>query len=142
MKISPPALFVGTFIILGIVAVIWRMGAAPEAKQAPLVVQVPEFSAKAKRGERAFNDNCAQCHGENATGTEQGPPLIHDIYNPGHHADESFRRAVRFGVRRHHWSFGDMERQEHVKPSEIELIIKYIRELQAANGITYKPHTM
>ena len=58
-------------------------------------VVIPEFSAKARAGARLFSANCAVCHGENATGTEQGPPLLHKIYEPGHHPDASFQRAVK-----------------------------------------------
>ena len=143
MKINASALFVGGFLVLGLAITIWKVSNPPEAETPrPLVVQVPQLSLQAKRGEKAFNDTCAQCHGKNASGTEQGPPLVHNIYNPGHHADEAIRRAVKLGVRRHHWPFGDMPRQEHVKPSEIEAIIVYIRELQIANGIITKPHSM
>ena len=143
MKINASALFVGGFLVLGLAITIWKVSNPPEAETPrPLVVQVPQLSLQAKRGEKAFNDTCAQCHGKNSSGTEQGPPLVHNIYNPGHHADEAIRRAVKLGVRRHHWPFGDMPRQEHVKPSEIEAIIVYIRELQIANGIITKPHSM
>jgi len=142
MKFNAPALFVTGFLVLGVGLIFWNMGNSSNNENAPVMVQVPDFSLKAKRGEAAFNATCAQCHGENGAGTDQGPPLVHDIYNPGHHADEAIRRAVSLGVRRHHWPYGDMPRQEHVKPSEIEAIIVYIRELQAANGIIYKPHQM
>ncbi|MDH5187442.1 MAG: cytochrome c [Rhodospirillaceae bacterium] len=142
MKINTPAFFVIGFLVLGIGTIFWKMENSTDSKNAPIVVQVPDFSLKAKRGEVAFNATCAQCHGKNAAGTDQGPPLVHNIYNPGHHADEAIRRAVNLGVRRHHWPYGDMPRQEHVKPSEVEAIIVYIRELQVANGIVYQPHQM
>lgn len=142
MKLNSPAIFVSGFLVLGIVVVFWKMGGTVKNEIAPVAVAVPDFSPKAKRGETAFNATCAQCHGENAAGTNQGPPLVHDIYNPGHHADESIRRAVSLGVRRHHWPYGDMPRQDQVKPSEVDAIIDYIRELQAANGIVYRPHQM
>jgi mono/diheme cytochrome c family protein len=105
-------------------------------------VQVPELSAQALRGEQAFNANCVQCHGKNAAGTDKGPPLVHNIYNPGHHADQSFLLAAKRGVRRHHWPYGDMPKQPQVTNRELAAIVKYVRELQVANGITYKPHRM
>ena len=80
--------------------------------------------------------------GVNALGTEQGPPLLHDIYNPGHHSDMAFYRAVQSGVPQHHWRFGNMLPQRHVSRKQTELIIAYIRELQRANGIKYKKHQM
>jgi mono/diheme cytochrome c family protein len=61
--------------------------------------------------ERIFAANCAQCHGAQGGGTDQGPPLVHIVYEPGHHPDESFRRAVREGVAPHHWDFVPMPPQ-------------------------------
>lgn len=137
-----PAVFVAVFLVAGAGVTILQMRDSGEDTAIALAVTVPALSLKAQKGEGAFNATCAECHGKNAAGSDKGPALVHDIYNPGHHADEAFRRAVRLGVRRHHWPFGDMPRQEHVRPSEIEAIIAYVRELQAANGIVYRPHQM
>ena len=63
------------------------------------------------------------------------PPLVHNIYEPGHHGDEAFQRAVAVGVRRHHWPFGDMPPVEGLSRADVALIVAYIRELQSANGI-------
>ena len=98
-------------------------------------VRVPELSALATRGKQAFNANCAQCHGKNAAGTDKGPPLIHRIYEPGHHGDQAFVNAAKRGVRRHHWPYGNMPPQPQVTGAQISMIIKYVRELQVANGI-------
>ena len=71
-----------------------------------------------------------------ATGTEEiAPPLFHKIYEPSHHADESFQRAVSLGVRAHHWPFGNMPAIEGLTRGDVTMIIAYIRELQRANGI-------
>ena len=105
-------------------------------------VRVPSLSTQAAAGEASFDANCAQCHGANGAGGESGPPLVHDIYNPGHHGDRSFYLAIEQGVRRHHWGFGDMPPQPQVGRDEMTSIILYVRELQAANGIFYKPHNM
>jgi mono/diheme cytochrome c family protein len=94
------------------------------------------------RGKIAFNANCAPCHGTNAAGGDKGPPLVHVIYNPGHHADGSFFLAAKRGVRRHHWRFGDMPPQPQVTDGELAAIVRYVRELQAANGIGNEPHRM
>jgi mono/diheme cytochrome c family protein len=96
---------------------------------------VPELSASARRGAGVFDANCAACHGKNAAGTQQGPPLIHKIYEPNHHSDMSFQRAVKLGVRAHHWPFGNMPPVAGVAEAEVSQIIAYVRELQRANGI-------
>jgi mono/diheme cytochrome c family protein len=105
-------------------------------------VAVPTLSLVAVAGRAAFDANCAQCHGRSGVGTKQGPPLVHDIYNPGHHADEAFRYAVRQGVRQHHWPYGNMPSQPQVTDSQLAEIVRYVRELQEANGIVYRPHRM
>lgn len=143
MKISEnlPKIFVLGFFGLGIGLLVFK-AFQPEAESKMQTVRLPSFSSEAQAGEILFNDNCAACHGVNATGTNSGPPLVNDIYNPGHHPDESFYSAVKNGVRRHHWPFGNMPKQPHVTQDDATLIIRYVRELQTANGITYKPHTM
>lgn len=103
----------------------------------PLVaVTVPELIAAEQLGESAFNAKCASCHGDNAAGREgMAPPLVHRLYEPGHHGDEAFLIAARFGVRSHHWSFGDMPPVEGVTEQEVAAIVTYVRALQRANGI-------
>lgn len=105
---------------------------------APLAeVSLPEsLSQNAEIGKRAFEANCAACHGVNAAG-QMGvaPPLVHKIYEPGHHGDESFQRAATLGVQAHHWPFGDMPPVQGVTRADVTFIIAYIRELQRANGI-------
>jgi len=99
------------------------------------IAVVSDDSMQGSPGKVAFATHCAECHGANATGTDKGPPLIHRYYEPSHHADFAFVRAVRFGVRQHHWRFGNMPPQPEVSQEEINLIIGYVRELQRANGI-------
>ncbi|MBT3437139.1 MAG: cytochrome c [Oceanospirillaceae bacterium] len=94
-------------------------------------VSVGDLSNIASKGQVVFNTNCAQCHGVDAAGGIGGPPLIHNIYDPGHHANEAFIRAVRNGVRQHHWQFGDMA-----------FLLKFVREVQQQNGITSMAYTM
>ena len=86
-------------------------------------------------GEELFNANCSACHGVGAVGTDAGPPLVHDIYHPGHHSDVSIRSAVRVGVKQHHWFFGDMPPVAGVSSDDVEKIVCYVRETQRANGI-------
>ncbi len=96
---------------------------------------VPALSDAARAGEDVFNTRCSVCHGVNAAGTGQGPPLVHSIYEPGHHPDFSIRNAVNQGVPEHHWVFGDMAPVPGVSDDQVEEIICYVRELQRANGI-------
>lgn len=98
-------------------------------------VRVPELSAAALEGRQAYDANCAQCHGKNASGTGKGPPLIHNFYKPGHHGDQAFITAVKRGVRQHHWPYGNMKPLPKVTDAELTVIVKYVREVQAANGI-------
>lgn len=75
-------------------------------------------------------------HGKDAADQEGVvPPLIHVIYEPNHHADQSFHRAVQSGVRRLHWPFGDMPPVPEVTSGDAQKIIGYVRSLQKANGI-------
>ncbi len=101
----------------------------------PVSVEIPILSDTALLGESLFNTNCSECHGVNAAGSPEGPPLIDRIYEPSHHADFSFHLAVRQGVRQHHWQFGDMDPVDGVSTDDVYKLVCYVRELQHANGI-------
>ena len=104
----------------------------------PIVsVTVPAtLSARAQLGRKTYQANCASCHGSNAAGQDGvAPPLVHIIYEPGHHGDESFQRAVARGVRAHHWHFGDMPPVDGLTRRDVASVVAYVRELQRANGI-------
>lgn len=103
---------------------------------------VPTLTGEALAGQAVFEANCASCHGINGLGTHKGPPLVHDIYNPGHHSDAAFHRAVRDGVPQHHWPYGNMPAQPQVSEAQVNQILSYVRDLQEANGIRYRPHRM
>lgn len=136
-----PKYFVIAVFAAGVGMMIYQ-SFGPSRKTVSINVRVPELSTVAANGKQAFDANCAQCHGQNASGTDKGPPLVHDIYNPGHHADQSFFFAAKRGVRQHHWPYGNMPAQPQVADDQIAAIVKYVRELQLANGITYRPHRM
>ena len=139
---SLPKLFVVAFFAAGIAIFIYEQPWSSSSGTARAGFVVPEFSELAKTGERIFGANCFVCHGKHAKGTDSGPPLVHDIYNPGHHPDESFYLAVRQGVGQHHWPFGNMPARPQLKRPDVTAIIQYVRELQVANGIVYRPHVM
>ena len=94
-----------------------------------------ELSATGQEGEALFGMTCAACHGAGAVGTALGPPLVHQLYEPGHHSDHSIRSAVQNGVQAHHWAFGDMPPVVGLPEGQVDKIICYIRELQLAEGI-------
>ncbi|MEX3011143.1 cytochrome c [Hoeflea sp. TYP-13] len=101
-----------------------------------VTVSVPQLSDAAAQGKEIFDANCGTCHGENASGRDGfGPPLVHKIYEPGHHGDAAFQLAVKNGVRAHHWTFGNMPAVEGINSAQVEKIVLYVRELQRGNGI-------
>ena len=118
-----------------------RSAGAANAGRPAATTTVPGAGSpsKSRQGEIAFNARCAICHGANAVGTAAGPPLVHRIYEPGHHQDFAFHNAVRNGVTAHHWQFGNMPPLPGVSDSDIEAIICYVRELQLAAGIYQGP---
>lgn len=111
------------------------MAAGAPAKPADQIVVPTTFSSPASMGQVVFEEKCASCHGVNAAGTDNGPPLMHKIYEPSHHADFAFQAAARNGVTAHHWRFGNMPPVDGVTDKQIEWITQYVRELQRANGI-------
>lgn len=137
-----PALAVALVLAAGVAVIVGKMTGGGGSEAVAAVEMPSSLTAAAARGQMSFDENCAACHGQNGTGTDQGPPLIHDIYNPGHHADAAFFRAAAQGVPRHHWSFGDMPPQPQVSEREVKDIIAFIRAVQQENGITYRPHRM
>lgn len=127
--------FVVGSILLAAALVLGGQVVIRERSKKQVSVIVPELSAEAKNGKIAFETHCVPCHGINASGTDRGPSLIDRIYQPAHHGDFSFVRAVTLGVPQHHWLFGSMPAQPQVSREEIDRTIVYIRELQKANGI-------
>ena len=104
--------------------------------EAMVSVLVPDLTGDAVAGADLFRANCEACHGVNGAGRDGlGPPLVHEIYEPGHHGDAAFSLAVRRGVKAHHWRFGDMPAVEGVGETDVGKIIAYVRALQRANGI-------
>ncbi len=114
-------------------------GSTQSANEGTAIVEVelPDtLSENSEIGKTVYDAKCADCHAPNAVGqTGVAPPLVHIIYEPSHHGDESFQRAVAIGVRAHHWKFGDMAPVEGLTRGDVKTIVAYIRELQRANGI-------
>jgi hypothetical protein len=60
---------------------------------------------------------------------------MHAFYKPSHHENSSFYRAVRNGVKAHHWKFGDMPPVTGLTPEDVAKLLPFIRWLQKENGI-------
>lgn len=132
----------GLLIVTSIVALAavfaWQLVSPTEsdnqASSAP-ALSLPALSGAALQGQVLFNANCARCHGVNGSGSDMGPPLIHKIYEPSHHADFAFHRAVEYGVRAHHWRFGNMPAVPGLSETDVDAIIAFVRAVQRENGI-------
>ena len=98
-------------------------------------VDLPATPAEHREGDSLFTANCASCHGPSGRGSDQGPPLLHVIYEPSHHSDAAFVLAARQGVAAHHWRFGNMPPQPEVDSVAIRKIIGYVRWAQREVGI-------
>lgn len=86
-------------------------------------------------GKKLFAANCASCHGVDLKGTDKGPPMLHKVYEPSHHGDAAFQMAAKYGVRAHHWKFGDMKPVPTVTPDDVAHITAYVRAEQRKVGI-------
>jgi mono/diheme cytochrome c family protein len=94
----------------------------------------PPPSGEFAAGEALYAQNCAQCHGSDLRGTDQGPSHLSIFYEPGHHTDDAFRSAVAFGAPQHHWNFGDMLPVPGLSSDEVDEIIAYVRMVQEREG--------
>ncbi|MFA5564678.1 MAG: cytochrome c [Acidimicrobiia bacterium] len=91
-----------------------------------------------EQGEAVYQDACASCHGTDLRGTNDGPPLLSQVYEPGHHPDIAFVSAIKNGSPAHHWGFGDMSPVPGLDDNEIDAVISYIRQQQETHG--YEPY--
>ena len=133
-------LIVGAVVSAVAVAVAaWALWPDPHGGHRPAAGRpasgVSPSSTAGTPGEAVFNQKCAVCHGVQAAGSPQGPPLVHRVYEPGHHSDMAFVLAARRGVRAHHWRFGNMPPVPGLSDADVRAVINYVRALQRANGI-------
>lgn len=101
----------------------------PPAQDAELVAQ----------GGELFRANCAQCHGFDLRGTNTGPSLLSEVYEPGHHGDGAFLVAVQSGSPQHHWDFGPMPPVPGLSEEDVEAIVAFVRERQRIDGFEPYP---
>ncbi|MEH6650335.1 MAG: cytochrome c [Motiliproteus sp.] len=129
MKLKP-------WIGLGLIVLLTACGLPDEAERlANQGLPPTNFVGDKDQGRLLYSKSCASCHGVMMNGTKQGPPLNHKVYEPSHHSDLAFYRAVKDGVRSHHWKFGDMPAQPQVLPTDAAHIIAYVRVRQERAGI-------
>jgi len=92
-------------------------------------------------GRALYQRHCASCHGTDLRGTDKGPSHLSQVYEAGHHPDDSFRAAVTQGARAHHWDFGDMAPVPGLSAEEIDAVIAFIRHQQETEGLEPYPPT-
>ena len=90
-------------------------------------------------GADLYEGNCAECHGSDLRGTDEGPSHLSEIYKPSHHADEAFLLAVIRGSPQHHWPFGDMPPIEGLTADDVTAIVAFVRERQRIEGFEPYP---
>ncbi len=122
----------------GTALIVFFWGALP----APLLAQPwqipkpsPGLMPNPTVGKALYEKNCASCHGQDLKGTSKGPPFLHRVYEPSHHADAAFQLAARNGVRAHHWQFGDMQPVPALTPDDVAHITAFVRVAQRKVGI-------
>lgn len=109
---------------------------APDPALAMVAVRLPSLNEEQQAGRTLYGQYCAACHGPDGAGQAGiGPPLVHIVYETGHHPDGAFHAAVQLGVRAHHWRFGDMPPVAGITEAETEAVIGFIRAVQRENGI-------
>ena len=120
--------------ILGVGVLVWTLS-QPSQDSVGQAMETGD-AGSSTAGVPIVEAKCAACHGANAAGQDGvAPPLVHKIYESGHHGDAAFMLAARNGVRAHHWKFGNMPPVEGITDGEVKMIVEYVRELQQANGI-------
>lgn len=116
-------------------AVLLSAGMPASAQQFEIPQPSPGLMPNASAGAPLYAERCAGCHGSDLKGTHQGPPMLHKVYEPSHHGDRAFQAAVRYGVRAHHWKFGDMAPVQGVMADDVAHITAFIRYEQRKVGI-------
>lgn len=134
-RLRVTAVWMVSLLLFG--AVVWY-AARPDPESEAADGPSDRNPALVRRGRVSYEGTCAECHGLDLSGTDQGPPFLDRIYAPNHHSDDAFFLAVARGAAAHHWSFGDMPAQD-VPEEEVGAIVAYVRSVQEQEGITEDP---
>lgn len=108
---------------------------AVRAEGMRLPLPSPGLMPNPAAGKVLYEQSCASCHGADLKGSDKGPPFLHRVYEPSHHANLAFQLAVKNGVRAHHWQFGDMKPVSGLTPDDVAHITAYVRAEQRRAGI-------
>jgi len=111
-------------VVLGVVSL------AAQAEGMRIPRPSPGLMPNPAQGKVLYEQNCASCHGADLKGSDKGPPFLHRVYEPSHHADLAFQLAVKNGTRAHHWKFGDMKPVPGLTPDDVAHITAYVRAEQ------------
>ena len=99
----------------------------------------PQDAELVSQGTDVFQASCARCHGADVRGTDNGPSLLSEVYEPNHHADISFLLAVQRGTPAHHWRFGDMPPIDGLTQEDVAAVTAFVRETQRTQGFEPYP---
>lgn len=137
MRARPAAVQTRTILLSVILASLLTAACGQATGDEPEVpIQDPSLVAA---GEPLYSAECAECHGSDLRGTDQGPSHLSIIYAPGRHVDFAFQRAIQLGSPQHHWSFGPMKSVEGLSDDDIAAITAFIRENQRIQGFEPYP---
>ena len=95
----------------------------------------PSGDTSAARGAEVYERYCASCHGSDLRGDPTGPTLLTELYAPEVFTDEAFRRSITAGAPQQHWGFGPMPMVGGVRGSDIDAVLAFVREQQAAGPL-------
>ena len=86
LKTWKDRLFLAALVVAAVVGVVgwlqWFDDDHGQHDRGVGTLTIPAFTADAEAGQAVFDENCVTCHGPHATGSDQGPPLVHKIYEP------------------------------------------------------------
>ena len=128
------------YLLLGVIValVLAACGSSTDGDQGGTGIR-PQDPPLVSLGADLFQASCAGCHGTDVRGTENGPSLLSQVYEPNHHADISFLLAVERGSPAHHWRFGDMPAIDGLGQDDVEAIVAFVRETQRIEGFEPYP---
>lgn len=109
------------------------VGACSKSSNAATDTTAPDVGA-IELGATVYAGSCAECHGSDLRGTDQGPSHLSTFYEPNHHGDDAFRSAIANGAPQHHWTFGPMAPVSGLSAAETDAVIAYVRAQQQEQG--------